>query len=447
MQVTKTDIDALNAKLTVVVEPQDYEEKVQKQLKEIRHKANVPGFRPGMVPVGLVKKMYGKSVLGDEVNKAINEGIFNYIKENDLNILAEPLPNEQETPAINWDNDTTFTFAFDIALAPEFDATLTGKNKLTYYEIEVTDDQVQNQVDAYANRFGKYVQVDNYQAGDMLKGKMTELKEGGIVKENAVLSPEYMQDDEQKKLFDGVKKGENITFNPKKAYSNEVEVSSMLSIKKEEVEGLADEFSFEIETITRHEKADVDAELFTKVYGEGAVADEAAFRERIRTEIKNNFTQDSEYKFGLDAKVAILKKMEKLEFPETFLKRWLLATNQEKMTAEQIDTEMPKMLEELKWHLAKDQLAKHYQVKVEAEEVEAYAKQMVRMQFLQYGLSNVDDAMLTQYAQETLKNEDQLHGIINRLMENKIYEALKTSVKLETKQISYEEFGKLFESK
>ncbi len=445
MQVTKTDIDALNAKLTVVVEPQDYEEKVQKQLKDIRHRANIPGFRPGMVPAGLVKKMYGKAVLGEEVNKAINEGIYNYIRDQKLNILGDPMPDEENSPAIDWDVDTTFTFAFDIALAPEFDAKLNGKNKLTYYDITVSDDQVQNQVDAYAQRFGDYVQVDNYEAGDMLKGKMTEMKEGGIVKEDAVLSPEYMQNDEQKKLFAGAKKGDTVTFNPKKAYNNEVEISSMLSIKKEEVEGIADEFQFEIQTITRHQKAAVDAALFAKVYGDGSVADEAAFRERIRTEIKSNFTQDSNYKFGLDAKAAVMKKLDKVQFPEEFLKRWLLATNEQKMTAEEIDKEFPKMIEELKWHLAKEQLTEAFAIKVEKEEVEAYAKEMTRMQFLQYGLAGVDDALLTQYAQETLKKEDQVRGIIDRVQENKIYEALKGVVKLETKEISYEDFGKLFE--
>ncbi|MBR1564008.1 MAG: trigger factor [Paludibacteraceae bacterium] len=445
MNVTKTDIDQLNARLTVVVEPQDYEKKVQKQLKDIRRKANIPGFRPGMVPAGLVKKMYGKAVLGEEVNKAINEGIYNYIRDEKLNVLGDPLPNDEETPAINWDVDTTFTFTFDIALAPEFDAKLNGKNKLTYYDIQVTDAEVQNQVDAYAQRFGNYVQVEDYQAGDMLKGKMLEQKEGGIVKENAVLSPEYMQSDDQKKLFEGAKKGDIITFNPKQAYNNEVEVSSMLDIKKEEVANIADTFTFEIESITRHEKAEVNAELFAKVYADGSVTDEAQFREKIRQEIKSNFTQDSNYKFGLDAKEAVMKKMEKLVFPEAFLKRWLLQTNEQKMTEEQIDKEFPKMIEELKWHLAKDQLATQFEIKVEPEEVQAYAKEMTRMQFLQYGLAGVDDALLTQYAQETLKKEDQVRGIIDRVQENKIYEALKGVVKLETKEISYEDFGKLFE--
>ncbi len=445
MQVTKQDIDALNAKLTILIEPKDYEEGVQKQLKDIRRRANIPGFRPGMVPAGLVKKMYGKAVLGDEVNKAINNGIFDFIKAEKLNILAEPLPNDEDTPAIDWDVDTTFTFVFDIALAPEFDAKLNGKNKLTYYTITVSDEQVQNQIDAYAQRFGNYVQVDEYQSGDMLKGKLIEQKEGGIEKENAVLSPEYMQDEEQKKLFEGAKKGDIITFNPKKAYNSEVEVSSMLSIKKEEVEALADTFTFEIESVTRHEKAAVDASLFDKVYGEGKITDEAAFRTRIKEEIAGNFKQDSDYKFGLDAKAAVMKKLDKVQFPEDFLKRWLLQRDDQKLTAEQLDKEFPQMIETLKWQLATDQLAEHFGIKVEKEDIEAYAKEMTRMQFLQYGLSNVDDAMLTQYAQETLKNEDQVRGIAERVRENKVYEALKTVVKLEEKEISYEDFGKLFE--
>lgn len=444
MQVTKTDINALNAQLTVVVEPQDYEEKVQKQLKDIRRKASIPGFRPGMVPAGLVKKMYGKAVLGEEVNKAINEGIYNYIRDEKLNILGEPLPNDEATPAIDWDTDTTFSFTFDIALAPEFDAKLTGKNRLTYYDITVSDEQVQNQIDAYAQRFGQYVQADDYQAGDMLKGKLAEQREGGVVKEDAVLSPEYMQDKEQQNLFEGAKKGDKIVFDVKKAYQNEAEISSLLGVKKEDLANIGDQFELEIASITRHEKAEVNQDLFDKVYGAGNIADEAAFRERIREEIKSNFKQDADYKFGLDAKEAVMKKMEKLEFPEDFLKRWLLATN-EKMTAEEIDKDFPKMLDELRWHLAKDQLATAYEIKVEKEDVEAYAKEMVRMQFLQYGLSNVDDTLLTQYAQESLKDENQVRGIVERVQENKVYEALKAVVKLETKEISYEDFGKLFE--
>lgn len=446
MQVVKKEIDQLNATVTVTVEPADYQENVAKQLKDIRRKANIPGFRPGMVPAGLVKKMYGKAVLGEEVNKAINDGIFNYIKEQNLNILAEPLPNEQDTPNIDWDTQDTFSFAFDIALAPEFDAKLNGKNKLTYYDITVDDKMIQSRVEMYANRFGEYVQVDDVQAGDVLKGLLLEQKEGGLKKENAILSPQYMSDEEQKALFMGAKKGDIITFNPMKAFGNETEVASLLDINKEEAKELNADFTFQIEGITRHEMAEVNAELFAKVYGEGNVADEAAFRQRITEELKANFVQDTNYKFGLDAKAAVLKKMDGIVFPDAFLKRWLLATN-ENMTEEKLNEDYPKMIEELKWHLAKDQLAQHFAVKVEKEDVEAYAKEMTRMQFAQYGLAGVEDAILTQYANDMLKKEDQLRGIVERVTENKVFEALKAAVKLETKEISYDDFGKLFEAK
>lgn len=444
MQVVKKDIDALNATLTITVEPKDYQEKVEKQIIEFRKKANVPGFRPGMVPKGLVKKMYGKAILGEEVNNAISDGLMNYIKEQKLNILAEPLPNEEDTNAIDWDNQDTFTFVFDIALAPEFDAKLNGKNKLTYYDITVTDEMVNNQVNSYATRFGEYVSADEMGEGDMLKGTLKENKEGGIVKESAALMPTYMQDEDQKKLFNGAKKGDIITFNPTKAYSNDAEITSLLGIKKEEVKDMTSDFTFEIQEITRHQAAKIDGELFAKVYGDNNIKDEADFREHIRQEIKANMDEDAKYKFGLDAKAAILKKMGKVEFPEAFLKRWVKTTSKD-MTDEKLEKEFPQMVKELSWHLAKEQLAEHFGIKVEPEEVKAYAKEIAKMQFMQYGMMHVEDSYLESYAQEMFKNEDQIRGIYERVNENKIFDALKAVVKLETKEISQEDFGKLFE--
>ena len=277
-----------------------------------------------------------------------------------MQILGEPLPSE-ESPKIDLDHDETFTFSFDIAVAPEFDAQLNGKNKINEYEIDVTDEMVQKQVEAYANRFGEYTPED---------------KEKGI---------------------------------------------------KAEVKPCA-----------------IDAELFAKVYGADAPKDEAEFRARVKADIAESIGKDCEYKFGVDAKAAILKKMEKVAFPEDFLKRWVLATN-EKMTAEELEKDFPKMIEELKWHLAKDQLMKEYKIEVQKEDVEAYAKEVARLQFTQYGLMHIDDQYLTNYAQEILKNEDQLRHIVERVVENKIYEALKGIVKVEKKKISHEEFGKLFQ--
>ena len=359
MKIEQTEIQDLKAVVTITIEPADYQDEVAKQLKQVRQKAQMPGFRPGMVPAGLVKKMYGKGILADVLNKKVGEGLQKHIEDNKLQILGEPLPNEN-SPKIDLDNEDTFSFTFDIAVAPEFDAKLNGKNKITAYEIEVTDEMVQKQVEAYANRFGEYTPED---------------KEKGI---------------------------------------------------KAEVKPCA-----------------IDAELFAKVYGADAPKDEAEFRARIKAEIEDNMKKDAEYKFGLDAKAAILKKMEKVEFPEDFLKRWVLATN-EKMTAEELDKDFPKMIEELKWHLAKDQLMKEYAVKVEKEDVEAYAKEVARMQFMQYGLMHIDDQYLTNYANEMLKQENQLNGIVERVIENKIYEALKGIVKVEPKKISQDDFGKLF---
>ena len=443
MKIEQSELKDLQAVVTLTIEPADYQDEVQKQLKQVRQKAQIPGFRPGMVPLGLVKKMYGKGVLADVLNKLVGENLQKHIEDNKIAILGDPMPNNELTPNIDMDEQDTFTFAFDIAVAPEFDAKLTGKNKLTEYKIEVTDEMVQRQAESYAARYGEYVEVDAAQEGDILRGTLTEQKEGGIVKENAILNPQYMQDKKQQKLFAKVKKGDVVTFNPMKAYGSEVEVSSMLSITKEQAEGLESDFTFEIQSITRHEAAKIDGELFAKVYGENAPKDEAEFRARIKAEIEQNMAEDSKYKFGLDAKAAILKKMEKVAFPEAFLRRWVLATN-DKMTEEQLDKDFPQMLEELKWHLAKDQLLKAFGIEIQKEDVEAYAKEVARMQFMQYGMMHVEDKYLESFAQDMLKKEDQLRGIVERVAENKIYDALRGVAKIEEKAISHEEFGKLF---
>ena len=443
MQFNQSEIKDLMTVLTLTVEPADYQEAVQKELKQLRQKANIPGFRPGMVPAGLVKKMYGKGVMAEVINKTISDALGKYIEEQHLNILGDPLPNEELTPKVDFDTQDTFTFAFDIALAPEFDASLNGHNKLTHYTIEVTDEMVNNQVESYAQRFGDYVEADDVQEGDVIKGLLTEQRENGMTKENAMLNPQYMTDKEQAALFKGTKKGDVITFNPQKAFQSEVEISSLLDITKQEAKELTSDFTFEIQGITRHQAAKIDGELFAKVYGENAITDEADFRAHVKAEIEENMAEDSDYKFGLDAKAAVMKKMEGLTFPEDFLKRWLHATN-EKLTDEEIDKDFPQMIEELKWHLAKDQLLKKYNINVEKEDVEDYAKKVAKMQFMQYGLMHVDDAYLTNYAQQMLKDENQLRGIVERVAEQKIYAALKTVVKLDEKSISHADFGKLF---
>ena len=442
MQINHTEFKDLTSVITLTLTPADYEEAVTKQLRQLRQKADIPGFRKGMVPVGLIKKMYGKSVLADVLNNQIAESLTKYIEEQKMHILGDPLPNDELTPNMDLDNDTEFTFAFDVAVPAEFDAKLTGKNKLTSYTITVDAKMVDNQVNSYAERFGEYVDVDDFKDGDVLRGTLTEQKEGGIVKENAILNPQYMADKKQAALFKGAKKNDVITFNPMKAFKNETEVASLLDLKKDDVKELNSDFTLTITSITRHQAAKIDGELFAKVYGENNVKDEAEFRAKVQAEIEANMAEDAKYKFGLDAKAAILKKAGEFALPEAFLKRWVAATNKD-MKPEDLDRDFPEMLKQLRWQLAKDQLMKEYDVKVEKDDINAYAREVARMQFLQYGMMHVEDQYLDSFAQNILKDENQLRGIVERVAENKIYDHLRTVAKIEEKQISYEDFGKM----
>ncbi len=451
MNIAKKEIDKNNAVVTIRVEKADYAEKVEKTLRDYRKKANMPGFRPGMVPIGLIKKMYGKSVEAEEINKLVSDSLYNYIRENNMNILGEPLPNETEQPEIDFDMQEDFDFVFDVAIAPEFEVNLTQKDKVNYYNISVSDEMIDNQIKSYTGRYGKYVQEEEVEEKDMVKGELFELdgkaiKEGGVHVEGAVLTPAYMKDEETKKLFVGAKKGDVIVFNPKKAYENDTEISSMLKISKEEAENFIADCQIIIEGITRYHEAEINQELFDKVYGEGNVKSEEEFRTKIKENIQETLKSDSDYKFALDARVMLVKKLDKTEFPDAFLKRWLLATN-EGLTEEKLEEDYPKMIEDLKWHLIKDKLMKANEVKVEPSEVEEYAKKVARAQFAQYGMIGIEDDILSNYAQDMLKKEDTIKNIVDKVAEDKVLEAVKSSIKLNEKEISIEDFNKMFESK
>jgi len=451
MNIVRKDVDAINTTIGIQVSKSDYAEKVEKQLKEYRKKANIPGFRPGMVPLGLIKKMYGKAILAEEINKIISDSLMNYIKKNDLNILGEPLPNETDQKPINFDTDEEFEFLFDLALAPEFEIDLSKKDKIKYYDIIVNDEMVDNQIKSYASRFGKYETVDTVEEKDMLKGELIELntnktpKTDGIRVEDAVMAADRMTK-AQKELFVNAKKGDTIIFNPQKAFNNEVEISSLMKISKEEAKELKSNFSFTIQNITRYVESAIDQPLFDKVLGEGKVTTKAEFRAKVAEGIKESYVSDSEYKFALDAKEVILKKMKDVEFPEAFLKRWVLSTN-DNLTPETLDKEFPIMLDDLKWYLVKNKLSKQYECKVEKDDINAYAKKIAKMQFAQYGMNNVPYDILENYAQESLKKEDAVKNMIERIIEEKVLDKVKESIKLETKEISYQDFNKMFEEK
>jgi len=448
MKISFENADKVNGQLTIVVEEADYNEKVEKTLKDYRKKANIPGFRPGQAPLSLIKKQVGEQVKMDELNKLVGETIYSYLKDNNIQFLGEPLPSAKQE-AQDLAKPAPYTFVFDIAVAPEIDLELTDKDKLDYYEITVDDKLVDEQVDMFASRAGKYEQVEKYQAKDMLKGDMKELnadgseKEGGIVKEGAVLMPEYIKVDEQKKLFKGLKRGQVVVFNPKKAFpESEIEVSSMLGISKEEAANVDSDFAFHVLEITRYVKAPVNQELFDAIYGEGVVKDEADFRSKIAEGIANQLVSNSEYKLLQDLRAYCEKKVGKLVFPEEMLKRVMRTKVKD---AKEVDEKFDASLEELKWHLIKERLVKANDVKVNDDDVLDAARLQARIQFAQYGMSNLPDETVDNYAREMLKNRETLDGFVDRAVENKLVEALKKVVKLKKKKISLDDFNKMME--
>ena len=451
MNVSLQNIDKVSALLTVKLEKADYQEKVDKSLKSLRQKAQVPGFRPGMVPMSLVKKMYGKSVIAEEVNKALSEAVYKYIQDNNVSILGEPLPNEDKQPEIDFDTMEEFEFLFDIALAPEFKAEVDAKDKVDYYLIDVTEDMVNNQVKAYTQRNGKYEKVDVYEDKDMLKGLLAELdengntKEGGIQVEGAVMMPSYMKNDEQKAIFANAKVNDVLVFNPHTAWEgNAAELSSLLKIDKEEAAEMKSNFSYQVEEVTRFVEGELTQEIFDQVCGKDVVKTEEEFRAKIKEVIANQFVADSDYKFLIDVRKMLMEKVGKLEFPDALLKRIMRMNNQDK-DEKFVDDNYDKSIEELTWHLIKEQLVKANNIKVEQEDVVNMDKEATRAQFAQYGMMSVPEDLLENYAKEMLKKKESVEGLVNRVVETKLASALKSQVKLNNKTISAEEFNKMFE--
>ena len=378
--------DKINGLMTITLESADYQSEVDKTLKDYRKRANIPGFRPGQTPMGMIKRQFGASVKVDVVNKMLGEKLYEYVRDNNIHMLGEPLPSEKQEP-LNIESDDTLTFKFDIAVAPEFKAELTEKDKIPFYNITVDEKLIDQQVEMYQSRSGHYDKVEAYDAEqrDMLKGDLRELdadgnvKEGGIEVADAVLMPQYIKVDDQKKLFDGCKLGDIITWNPRKAYpEGDVEVSSLLKIEKDDVKNHEGDF--------------------------------------------------------------------KLEFPEALLKRVMLNNNKDK-GEDFVEKNFEASIKELGWHLIKEQLVAAQGIKVEDEDVKQVAKESARSQFAQYGMSNVPDEYLDNYAQEMMKKRENVEGLVDRAVDLKLTAALKGLVKLDKKSISLEDFQKMLQQK
>ena len=453
MKISFDCADKINGLLTMTIEAADYQEAVEKTLKNYRKKAQVPGFRPGMVPMGMIKKQYGTAVKVEEVNKLLGEKLYEYIQENNIKMLGEPLPNQEKQVPQDFEKDADLTFVFDIAVAPEFQAELSAKDKIDYYTIKVEDKLIDDQVQMYASQAGEFVKADVFSGNDTLTGDLRELdengntKEGGITTEGGMVMPAYIKAEDQKKLFDGAKPGDIITFNPKKAYpDNDAEVAALLKVQKDDVKDLTADFSYQITEIRHFQPAEVNQQLFDRVFGEGTVADEKAFREKIAETIAPQLQQNSDYKFMLDVRKYMEEKVGKLEFPEALLKRVMLQNNKDK-GADYVENNFEGSIRELGWHLIKEQLVNANNIKVEESDLKAVAKEAIRAQFAQYGMSNVPDDVLENYAAEQLKKRENIDNFVDRAVDQKLTETLKNVVKLNQKEVTLEEFNKLMSEK
>ena len=449
MNITKENIDDLNALLKIEIKKVDYEENVEKVLRDYRKKANIKGFRPGMVPIGLVKKMYGKAVQLDEINKLVSESIHKYLHDEKVEILGDPLPKDNDQEMINFETKEGFTFTFEIGLAPQFDIKLSKKNKVNYYQIDVDEKMKNDYIGNYTRRFGEFKSSEKSVEKDMLKGNIIQLGEknsileDGLKAENTTISIDIIKDEKIKKHFIGKKINDEIDFDLRKALPNDYEIAGILNKKKDEVADVNCKFRFTIKEINRFEPAEVGQKLFDKVYGEGVVNSEEEFMKRVEEEIVSNLKRESDYKAMLDIKKLTLEKTD-FSLPEDFLKKWLLKVN-EKTTQEQIEKEFDSFKSDLKWQLIRNKVAKENEIKISEEELQKEAENITRYQFQQYGLYYATEEQVSNYAKEMLKREDEAKRIAEKILDEKAIEKLKEVVKFEDKKITAEDFNKLFE--
>lgn len=449
MKSTLNKTNDVNGTIVIELEKADYQEKVDKSLNQYRQRANIPGFRQGKVPKSLIQKLYGKAILVDEINKIVSDEMGNFIRDNNLKILGEPLPADNLDEEIDLENDEVLKFSFDVALTPEFDLKLDKSVELTSYKVQLEPELFERQMDAYKQNYGTYVSVEEESKDtDLIKGTLVEMegdneKEDGQVIENAILMPSYIKDEETKNKFIGASVGDSVVLNPRKAYdNNEAEIASLLQTTKEEVAKIDADFRFDIKEVTRYKEAEMNQELFDRVLGEGVATSEEEFRTKIEAELIKQFKPNIDHLFIHEARDIIVKMMEEVTFPDEQLKRWLLAAD-EKRTAEQIEEDYPKIMEDLKFHIARQKIVEENDIKVEFADIEALAVEVARAQFAQYGMTNLPADVLQNYTKSLLEKEETVRNLYDRATEDKIIDWLKENVTVNEKEISSKDFNEL----
>ena len=446
MNITRENIDNVNAVIKILIEKPDYEKTVEEKLKEYRQNSSLPGFRPGKAPAGLIKKRFGKAILLDEVNKMLSQNLTKYLIEEKLQILGEPLGNQELQKQIDWDKDEDFEFVFDIALSPEIEISLDDKISIPYYTITVTDEMIDSQIELITSQMGENVKAEEVKEQSMLKGNFIELNENneeveeGIRPENVVMSIDLIKDEEIKKIFLGKKTGETVVFNPVTAYENRHEVGHMLNISHEEADELNSNFKFTINEIMEFQKAELNEELYKKAFGEDTeIKTEEDLKNQIKKEIESNLSQSSDRKFALDTRDALIEKINPA-LPEPFLKRWLKETNRE-VTEEQIENDFDGFTKDLKWQLIKNSIIKDNELKVEENEVFEFAKDIAYAQYSRYGIINAPDEQLESFAKIILEKPEEKEKLYSKLIEDKIIGVVKEKITLDNKEVTQEQFN------
>jgi trigger factor len=443
MNVTRENIDELNAQVRIDVAKADYEEKVEKKLKEYKKTASVKGFRPGHVPLPLIRKMYGTSVLVDEINTLVSESLHDFIHNENIDILGDPVPKNDEH-SFDPEKSDEFTFTFELGLAPVFEVNLAKKHKLTRYLIEPDAKMIADYVDNYARRNGEFVSAELSGEKDVLKGQITSA-DGSITNDEATLSVEIVKDETLKKEFIGKKEGDSITFDLRTAFPNDFEIAGLLKKQKEEVKEIGGSFTLSVREVSRFQPADNDQALWDKVYGEGTVSSASEFEARVTGEIKGYFSRETDYKLRTDARDTLLKKTE-FDLPDEFLKKWLVRVN-EKTTDEDIEKDYDHFRNDLRWQLIKNKIARDNEIKITDDEILEEAKLFTREQFTQYGLYYATDDQVTSFARDMIKKEDEARRIAEKVLDTKVLDVVIDSMKVDDKKVSAEEFNKLFENK
>ncbi len=442
MNITLEKSSNVNAKLVVAVAEEDYKAQVEKTLKDYRKRANIKGFRPGTVPMSMVQKMFGKSILADEINNLLGSSVQKYITENKLNLVGDPLPVIDEN--IDW-NQKEFTFIYDLGLAGDFVVDFEALPAVTSYEIQATDKEVEEAIETLKKQHAEQINPEVAEEGDMLFGTFAQ----GEWSEKSAIPAKAIKD-EAKAIFIGASKGTVLTFDVDAVFVDEKSKGLATNKKGEEIAALTGEVTFTVEDITRSADATLDQAFFDKVLGEGKVSSEEEFRSEILAIIQDNYKREAEYLLRIDAEKALIENIA-IELPEEFLKNWLVKVNEGKYTLEQIEADFDAVKRDIRWSLIKNDLADKHGIKVDYPEVIEKTKAMVRGQFGMYG--NAADPQMEEMIERIANgyladkaNSDNFSKIFNQVFADKVAEVIMTNVKAETKTIDVEGFKSLVES-